>query len=666
MAIKLPLSVHRFGGATARFFGKPLGPLGVTRRWPLFTVALLLLFSLFPPPVLAPSAALPGEKLPARALQLAPSGEIDRTGYIKGFYVSAAAMGNADFMSRVHDLLETTELNAVVLDYKSDRGYLAFPTQVPLALEIGAGSEPLVENPGEFMAWFKQRKVYTIARIPTFKDNLLARAYPGWAIQDAATGGVWRDQEKMGWIDGNRTEAWDYNVALAREAAAYGFNEVQFDYVRFPTDGNVRGAIYSKENTYDNRVAAISGILGRASTALHPLGVRVSADIFGYTSWVADDLGIGQHIEVIAPFVDVLSPMVYPSTFNAGLPGEDARYGNAIAYPYEIVNMSTERAVRRARAVNPRIEIRPWIQDFQDYAFDYRTYSPADIRRQMDAARDAGARGWLLWDPAVQYTKEALVAARPAFLPNAVGSVPVLAYGEVAPEVLRNDLAWLLNQGFYPTTARDLVAGRLAGVPAGKKAVVLTFDGSPPSQFRLLEGGRVDPACVVGVLLDFAAAHPADFPARGVFFLRAGDENTRDTIFGTDQLASIKLQTLVNWGFEIGLEPLVDRGDPSAMASQASTALSAAALRLAALLPGYQVASVALPAGLPTPAVAGTDAGPAAAIQGVFLPAGGLAPSPLIPGRERLAIPRLRADASGATTWRDVIEASEIYVSGGE
>ncbi len=251
----------------------------------------------------------------------------------------------------------------------------------------------------------------------------------------------------MGWIDGNRTEAWDYNVALAREAASYGFDEVQFDYVRFPTDGNVSSAVYSKDNTYDNRVAAISGLLQEASAALHPLGVKVSADVFGYTAWVADDLGIGQHIEVIAPYVDVLSPMVYPSTFASGLPGQDPKYRNAIAYPYEIVNKSTERAVRRAREINPRIQIRPWIQDFKDYAFDFRTYTPLEIRQQMDAARDAGGRGWLLWDPAVKYTKEALTSAQPSFLPNSAGQVPVLRYGEVAPDVLRADLEWLLGAG---------------------------------------------------------------------------------------------------------------------------------------------------------------------------------------------------------------------------
>jgi hypothetical protein len=639
------------------------------KRWPLFTLAVVFILTIFPPPALAPSGAVAGEKLPPRAAQLAPPGEIDRTGYIKGIYVSAAAMGNADFMARVRDLLENTELNAVVLDYKSDRGYTAFPTEVPLAIEIGADRSPTVKDPAEFMAWFQEHNVYTIARIPTFKDNVLASSYPGWAIIDTATGGIWRDQERMGWIDGNRAEAWDYNVALAREAASLGFDEVQFDYVRFPTDGNVHGEVYSKDNTYDNRVTAISGFLGRASEALRPLGVKVSADIFGYTAWVSDDLGIGQHIEVIAPYVDVLSPMVYPSTFPTGLPGENPKYRDAIAYPYEIVNKSTERSLRRAKETNPRIEIRPWIQDFKDYSFDYRTYTPAEIRRQMDGARDAGARGWLLWDPAVKYTREALASAKPAFLPSGAGQVPVLAYSAVAPDVLRADLEWLFAQGFYPTTVSDLALGQLRGVPAGRKPVVLTFDGSLPDQFKLLEGGRVDPNSAVGVLLDFAAIHPADFPARGTFFVDTGTGEVADSVFGTAELASVKLQTLVSWGFEIGLLPL-GSGSPDVPDEQILTAIDAAKARLAPLLPEYRVTTIALPRRITTPSpTPPEEANPSeqeSPHQGGVVTDGALATSPLFPGVDRYHISRLPAGQIDGTNWRDAIEAAEIYVSGGE
>lgn len=639
------------------------------RRWPILVVAAAVFFSLFTPAVMAPSRGVAGETLPARAAQPAPAGEIDKTGYIKGFYVSAAAMGSADFMARVHDLLETTELNAVVLDFKSDRGYLAFPTNVPLAQEIGADQAPTVENPEEFLKWFKDRNVYLIARIVTFKDNVLTKAVPQWAIEDTATGDIWRDQEGMGWVDGNREGAWDYNVALAMEAADYGFNEVQFDYVRFPTDGNVHGAVYSVENTYDNRVAAISGLLGRASSALRPRGVKVAADVFGYTAWVSDDLGIGQHLEVIAPYIDVLAPMVYPSTFNAGMPGEDPKYRNPVAYPYEIINKSTERALRRMREINPQIEIRPWLQDFQDYAFDYRTYTPAEIRRQMDGGRDAGGRGWLLWDPAVQYTKEALVSAQPAFVPNTAGQTPVLAYGDVAPEVLRDDLAWLLAQGYYPTTVADLAQGQAHGVPAGKKAVVLTFDNSLPNQFKLLEGGRVDPTSAVGVLLDFANEHPADFPPRATFFVRP-DRNSNDSVFGTADLASFKLQSLVSWGFEVGVMPQggVALGDQTDEATQ--SLLFAAEAALAPLLPDYDITSLALPDGQtpqnPLLLRSGAAGEQPYTFGAAVKPTGGLTQSPFMPDFDPYAIPRLPAGEAGGASWRAAIQAAEPFVSAGE
>ncbi len=635
------------------------------KRWSMFAVALVLLFTLSAAPALAPDSTLPGVEM-SSAVQLAPEGEIDQTGYIKGFYVSYPAMGNADFLARTYELLQETELNAVVLDFKGDDGLLTFPTQVPLALEIGAGRSPMVRNPSEFLGRFKERNVYLIARIVTFKDNQLAEAYPGWAITDRTTGGIWHDQNGMGWIDPNRTEARDYIVALALEAAALGFDEIQFDYVRFPTDGNVDRASYSRPNTYENRVAAITGVLQQASNALRPLNVKVGADVFGYIPWSSDDLGIGQHLETIAPYIDVLAPMVYPSTFAAGLPGEDPKYRTAVAYPYGIVRKTTERSLRRAKEINPRIEIRPWLQDFRDYTFDYRTFTPAEIRLQIDGARDAGARGWLLWDSAVRYTKKALVSAQPAFLPNRLGRVPVLVYEEVDPAVLRSDLSWLLEEGFYPTTVADLAQGHLHGVPAGKKAVVLTFDGSPISQLRLLDGGQIDPECVVGVLLNFAAAHPADFPARGTFFIRLGADGDNASIFGTANLAGFKLQTLATWGLEIGLQLTIDESLGEMSADDIQQRLGQAKSQLGVLLPGYDPVSLALtksePPQAPELLAAGTNGDVQYGFTSAVLPDGGLAQSPFSPKFAPYRISRLPAGAS----WRQALASSEIFVSAGE
>ena len=246
---------------------------------------------------------------------------------------------------------------------------------------------------------------------------MLTKAYPGWAIVDTATGGVWRDQEGMGWVDGNRTEAWDYNVALALEAADYGFDEVQFDYVRFPTDGNVHGAVYSQPNTYDNRVAAISGILGRRPRHCATRGVKVSADIFGYTSWVADDLGIGQHIEALAPYVDVLLADGLSVDLRQRAAGRRPEIPQRRRLPLRNRRQEhrtrgapgDERSTRRSRSAPGSRTSR------------ITRSTTARTRRRRSGARWTGramrgGRGWLLWDPAVQ-VHEGSACLRAAGLP---------------------------------------------------------------------------------------------------------------------------------------------------------------------------------------------------------------------------------------------------------
>lgn len=624
----------------------------------------------------APASAQPGAGLPA-------TGKVDQTGYVKGFYVSYAALGSADFIAHTQELLENTELNAVVFDFKSDRGYLTFPTQVPLAQEIGAGDAPVITDTTAFLRWFQDRNIRTIARIVIFKDTLLARAYPSLAIIDGNTGDPWVDQEKQAWVDPNRQTVWNYNIALATEAAALGFDEVQFDYVRFPTDGNVHSAIYALPNTYENRIAAIAGLLSSAHAALAPYGVTFGVDVFGYAPWVNDDVGIGQEIEALAPHVDYIAPMVYPSTFATGLPGEDPKYANAIAYPYDIVYKSTLRAVERARAVNPAVEIRPWLQDFGDYAFDWRDYTPGEIRAQITGAREAGARGWMLWDPAVIYTPEALVSAQPSFGPRIDGKVLILAYrdfavaGEAAaadaltPEQFRADLEALLAAGFYPVNLRDLAPGKLAAVPAGKRAVILTFDDSLPGQFRLLDGGQVDPACAVGVLRAFNAEHPADWPLAATFFVRQEAGRPGDGLFGTNDVAATKLQLLAGWGMEIGVQPLAGKPLGQMTAEEVQVALGQPAAQIAAWTDGYAVTSLALPGGdFPRDLVllrSGTYDGTPYSYAAAVGTNRGLSLSPLAETFDPYHIPRVQASGAGLAAWFTQMEASrEFYVSAGE
>lgn len=652
------------------------------RRWffPFLIASAVFLATVTPalaPQRQGPKAASP---TPPPALHPQATGKPDRTGYIKGIYVAYAAMGNDELTRHTQNLLEDTELNAVVLDFKSDRGLLSFPSQVPLAVEIGAAQAPVVRDPASYLSWFKERNIYTIARIVTFKDNVLAQARPGWAITDASTGRVWRDREGMGWVDAFRREAWDYNAALAREAASLGFDEIQFDYIRFPTDGNVANARYVLPNNYNNRTAAIAGFLKLARQALEGYNTKISIDVFGYTPWVPDDLGIGQQIEILAPYVDVLAPMFYPSTFSAGLPGEAARYRNAVAYPYEIIHKSTLRAVARAQSVNPAIQVRPWLQDFKDYAFDGRRYTPTQIRLQMEGARAAGARGWMLWDPAVRYTRKALVSAAVTYMPNPAGKVLVLTYSDFAstpdgsgttPEMLRTDLEKLWAAGFYPINLRELTEARLKTVPAGKRPVAITFDGTTPDQFRLQADGTVDPRCAVGVLLALNAEHPADWPLRATFFIRPAADPERSALFGTYELVAAKLQLLTSWGMEIGIQlpegTAADETDAAALGMTLQQGLN----QLAAWVPGYTVATAAWPQeGLPAGRNRRQLLEEASAIGGyrlggIVLAEGGLAPAPGTPDFDPYHIPRV--PARELSTWLERIALYGVhYVSSGE
>ena len=171
---------------------------------------------------------------------------------------------------------------------------------------------------------------------------------------------------------------------------------------RLPTDGRLGSAEYAKPNTKETRLPAIAGFLERARKALGPLGAFVSADVFGYTAFNENDTDIGQRIEELTPHLDYISPMVYPSGYNRGIPG----FTKPLENPYQIVFESV-RLIRK-RAAHTHVRVRPWIQDFRDYAFDKRIFGVSEIRAQMKGADDAGGAGWMLWNPRNDYTAAAL------------------------------------------------------------------------------------------------------------------------------------------------------------------------------------------------------------------------------------------------------------------
>ena len=330
---------------------------------------------------------------------------------VRAVYLSYYGVGDREIRGRVLELLGRTELNAVVIDAKGDRGFIPYETGVPLAREAGATGPVRVGDFDEMLARLNASGVYTIARVVVFKDNVLARYRKAWALSDARSGSLWLDNEHLAWLDPFEEEAWTYPIAVAREAALKGFDEIQFDYLRFPTDGPLKAIRYSRPATQESRLRTIVEFLKRARAALESTDASLAVDLFGYTAFNLDDTGVGQRIEELARAVDTLCPMAYPSAYHLGIP----HYGNPVAHPYEVV-FETVRQVRE-RAAHASTEVRPWIQDFRDYAFDRRFFGVSEVRAQMKAARDAGATGWMLWNPQNRYTAEAL-GLRPSATPK--------------------------------------------------------------------------------------------------------------------------------------------------------------------------------------------------------------------------------------------------------
>jgi len=312
---------------------------------------------------------------------------------VRGVYIPFGLLVKEKEILKIIDLVDRTELNAIVLDVKGDRAWLAYPSELPVAIEIDAYANELdLMDLDLFLRLCKEREIYTIARIVVFKDNVLAQGKPEWAIH-REDGELWRDLEELCWVDPFRVEVWDYNVGIAKEVIALGFDEVQFDYLRFPSDGEYWDTVYIEERSFETRIRAMQRFSQYMHQKLEPTGAFYSADIFGLTVWTnpEQDMGIGQRLDDIAPYFDYLSPMVYPSTFAKGSLG----FQNPALHPYDVVHSSCLRAIERTNT-----KLRPWLQHFSLYGV---TYDTAEMLAQKKAAEDSGTSGWLFWNAGAKY-----------------------------------------------------------------------------------------------------------------------------------------------------------------------------------------------------------------------------------------------------------------------
>ncbi|WP_018755814.1 putative glycoside hydrolase [Paenibacillus terrigena] len=322
---------------------------------------------------------------------------------VKGIYATAYSAGGERLKSLLQ-LIDSTELNAMVVDIKDDSGYITYKTDNAKLAQLGS-PKPFIKDIHQFMETLQKHQIYPIARIVVFKDTVLAKKHPELSFVKS-DGSVWANGKKDSFVNPYMKEVWDYNIELAKEAVKLGFREIQFDYVRFP-EGFENKAKSLKFTTNDkSRVQIVADFVDYAKQQLAPLGVRVSVDIFGYAASVPAAEGIGQDFVKISEHVDVICPMVYPSHYSTGWYGAK----NPDIEPYRTIKGSMEDTHKK---LSPLAEkkpiIRPWIQDFTASWLGkghYTKYGKHEVEEQIRALKDTGIDEYLLWNAGNRYTED--------------------------------------------------------------------------------------------------------------------------------------------------------------------------------------------------------------------------------------------------------------------
>ncbi|MEK7163348.1 MAG: putative glycoside hydrolase [Patescibacteria group bacterium] len=340
---------------------------------------------------------------------------------VKGIYMTSCVAATPSLRDNLMKLIDETELNTVVIDVKSYDGHISFmPVDERLKTAVGGC---FVRDMQDFIDGLHSRGIYVVARLAVFQDKLMVKLHPELAVRKAsATTTPWTDFKGISWIDPSFKSHWDYTAVLAREAHGIGFDEINFDYIRFPADGNMRDIWYPESGMRD-KSDIMRSFYEYLYDSLSPEGIIISADLFGMTTTNTDDLHIGQILEDALPNFDYISPMVYPSHYPPGFMNLD----NPNRHVYEVVKISLSHAVARAIATTtvvalpdarigtttPAIyakasfdknKIRPWLQD-NNYPVPYTAEM---VRAQIQAVYDSGLNSWMLWNAGNRYTQAAL------------------------------------------------------------------------------------------------------------------------------------------------------------------------------------------------------------------------------------------------------------------
>ena len=352
---------------------------------------------------------------------------------IKAIYATSWSVSRESYINYMINIARTTEINAVVIDIKDYSGYVAYNTELPEVEKYGA-EQIRISNVDSLIERLHQEGIYVIARISVFQDPVLARARPDLAVHSKfklsslglgffSSASLWLDNLELAWIDPAAKEAWDYNIAVSKDAASRGFDELNFDYVRFPSDGNLNDMVFPLWDEATPKHLVIKDFFAQLRKELP--NVKLSIDLFGLTCSSYGDLGVGQVIEDAYEYFDYVCPMVYPSHYALGFLG----YSNPAEHPYEVVRYSMESALKKRAIYNEsqeksssvppsktsedeeeekrEVQLRPWIQDF-DLGADYNAgMVRAEIQAVYDALED-NFKGFMLWNSRNIYTTDAL------------------------------------------------------------------------------------------------------------------------------------------------------------------------------------------------------------------------------------------------------------------
>ncbi len=318
---------------------------------------------------------------------------------VKGIYMTSWTASTPSLRNGLVKLVDTTELNTVVIDIKDYTGKIVFPVKNTELKAFGSEEVRIADLP-EFIESLHSKGIYVIGRVAVFQDAYFVKHRPDLAVKNKLGTAVWKDRKGISWIDAGSREYWDYIILLANESHAIGFDEINFDYIRFPSDGDMKDISYPWSTTTPK-----SKVLKQFFSYLHDhladSGLKTSADLFGMVTTAQDDMGIGQILENALPYFDYISPMVYPSHYPPTFQG----FKEPEAHPYEVVKYAMAEGVRRARiASTSPLKLRPWLQDFGLR----QTYGAPEVRAQIKATYDVGLDSWLLWSASNKYTKSAL------------------------------------------------------------------------------------------------------------------------------------------------------------------------------------------------------------------------------------------------------------------